>query len=361
MTAVLAKAARLLSLALGLSGCTGNLIAGVPLSDAGPELSVDDAAASSPPAAGEGARSESDAEASAPVSEPPSEGDGGRGETADSSDDVSQGNDEEAAPDPGGPAPPAGDRDLSANPEAFFGESRCAQADALLCDGFEREEVGAGPDGELWSAPFGALPKVDATRAARGEKSLYFELAAGSPGHIEQRETFPAPQNTIYGRMFVWLDALPTEPAYASWTLVSALGSDDATEVRLGGQLDPTRENANYFGIGSDHGESGDWATGGREPLSRARAREWICLEWLFKGDTSETRVWIDGEEQESLHLTSTEFRAGDQEGGKRFVHPSFDRLRIGWWLYQPEATPSPAKLWIDEVVVDDERIGCAL
>jgi hypothetical protein len=91
------------------------------------------------------------------------------------------------------------------------------------------------------------------------------------------------------------------------------------------------------------------------------RAKDWMCLEWLFKGDTSETRVWVDGTEQASLHTTATEFRDGDQEMGKKFVHPEYTKLRVGWWLYQSDATPASYDVWVDEVIVDDERIGCVL
>ncbi|MEY4510086.1 MAG: hypothetical protein RLZZ450_2208, partial [Pseudomonadota bacterium] len=105
----------------------------------------------------------------------------------------------------------------------------------------------------------------------------------------------------------------------------------------------------------------GTWQTSGKEAESAVREKAWICVEWQFKADSSESNVWIDGVEQKSLHLTATEYREGDAEGGKQFKFPSFDKLRIGWWLYQGNATPSPSKAWIDEVVFDKARIGCVL
>jgi len=370
-----------LSLTLGLAGCVGEMIAGVPLEDGGDEVSVDDASATASGLAREAGVTEAGStrpaatspagstprDASSSSSTPPAAPsaptkDAGPGAASDAGRaPASDGGRVQAAPRGDAGMSMAGTRDFTVDPARFLGSPRCASAGALLCDDFESEAVGAGPDGTVWSAPFGTLPRIDATRAARGKQSLYFELAAGAPGQIEERKTFPAASGSLFGRMFVWLDALPTAPAYAHWTLVSALGSSNPAEVRLSGQLDPNRMNANYFAVGSDHGESGDWATAGQEPGSKVRARAWICLEWLFKSDTSETQVWIDGVEQKSLHLTATEYRSGDQEAGKRFVHPRFDKLRIGWWLYQAGALPSPAKLWIDEVIVDDARIGCAL
>jgi hypothetical protein len=370
----------MLALAL-LSGCTGNLIAGVPFDDAGDEFSIDDAAATAVIVQRDaGAAVAADAGASGSgtdttvgdAARPPMDArapGGGQAEVRDATPraptaDAGQGGATRAdasSPPPPPPPPASPSRDLTTDRAKFLGSPRCDEAGALLCDDFESEAAGAGPDSAVWSAPFGNVPKIDSTRAARGSKSLYFELAAGTPGHIEERKTFPAARNSVFGRMFVWIDELPTAPAFAYWTLVSALGSNNPAEVRLSGQLDPSRGNGNYFAIGSDHGESGDWATAGQEPQSKVRARDWICLEWLFKGDSSETRVWIDGVEQTSLRLSSSEYRPGDQEAGKRFTHPQFDKLRVGWWLYQLDAQPSPAKLWVDEVIVDDERIGCVL
>lgn len=369
-----------LVLAWGMAGCTGSLIPGVPLEDDdGDGLSVEDAAVTAVEPE-QRPRDGGSSETTKPSADARTEQDPGPRPSEDAAAPADAGRsrnrDAGSAPraDASAPVADAGlkdpetadasapsTRDLGSDKSRFFGAARCDRAGALLCDDFESEAAGAGPDPAVWSAPYGNPPRIDTTRAARGTKSLYFELAAGTPGPIEEKKTFPIANNTVFGRMFVWIDALPTAPAYAHWTLVNGLGSDLPTEVRLGGQLDPNRGNANYFVVGSDHGESGDWSTAGQEPLSKARAGEWTCVEWLFKGDSSETRVWIDGVEQSSLHLTASEYRAGDAEAGKRFVHPRFDKLRIGWWLYQSGAVPSPAKLWIDEVIVDDERIGCAL
>jgi hypothetical protein len=355
------------------SGCTGTLIPGVPLDDAGDEFTVADAApasvseepdASAPASADSGRARDSAVQLDDARTSMPAAGEAGaagapRDAAAERPGDAGPSAARDAAT-PMAPVTPTA-RDLTTDPTKFAGAARCGMAGVLLCEDFENGAIGAPPDPNTWTAPFGFMPRVDGTRALRGTKSLYFELAAGTPGHIEQRKTFPAAKNTVYGRMFVWVDALPTAPAYAHWTLVSALGADNPAEVRLSAQLDPNREGGNYFGIGSDHGESGDWATAGQEPQALVRARRWICLEWLFKGDTSQTQVWIDGHPQSSLSLSATEYRPGDLEAGKRFVHPTFDRLRIGWWLYQTDAQPTPAKMWIDELAIDDERIGCAL
>jgi len=171
--------------------------------------------------------------------------------------------------------------------------------------------------------------------------------------------TFPVANNTLYGRMFLWIEGLPTSPQYAHWVTAYVGGSSsdaNKSQVRLDGQL---ISGNNAFGIGSDGGDSGDWHTPGTDAQSNATEKTWICLEWLFKGDTNETRVWIDGNEQTSLHLNATNYRRGS-EGGKQFIHPTYANLYIGWWQYVT-GSPANTNVWIDEVVVDKARIGCVL
>jgi hypothetical protein len=265
--------------------------------------------------------------------------------------------------DAGSMPPTPSARDLSTDKAKFLGGPRCDKAGALLCDDFESEAAGAPADPNVWTPVLSnasSLAQVDSARAARGTKSMHLRAASGQIALLENTKLFPAMKNTVYGRMFVWIDALPTAPDNARFLLASATGTNLKTEVRLLGQY-RLEESRNLLGVGSDLGESGDWYTAGKEPGSVPRAKDWMCLEWLFKGDTSETRVWVDGTEQTSLHTTATEFRDGDQEMGKKFVHPEYTKLRVGWWLYQSDATPASYDVWVDEVIVDDERIGCVL
>lgn len=327
--------------ALAVAGCSGRIAEGLPwgvdAGDAGPVTSADGGMIALDPFptgrardAGSGSRSDGRArDDQAP--------DAGRAET---------------------PRGSASGRDYAANSAAFFGASRCSQLGALLCDDFESESPGSRPDPMVWTAPYGYLPQVDTTRAARGEKSLHFRLGAATPGHIEETVTFPALSGSLFGRMFVWFDALPSSPSSAQWSVMSATTQDEQSEVRLGGLL----LNENRFGLGSRRaGEGGgEWHTVGTDAQARPKTGAWTCLEWQLDGRSNQTRVWIDGVEQGSLHLTETDFRPGDAEQGQRFVQPTYARLRIGWWLY-PAENPQPGEysVWIDEVAVDGERIGC--
>jgi hypothetical protein len=157
--------------------------------------------------------------------------------------------------------------------------------------------------------------------------------------------------------MFVYIDALPTAPMWAHWTLVAGNGQGDGSEIRVGGQWDGQR---NRFGVGTDHGPTGDWTNLDEDPDGHAMAvheDEWMCLEWLYDGETDQMRFFWDGVEHPSLHATKTDHGGSDVE----FVMPAFQSLDLGWWLYQGGPTPDHFDLWLDEIILDDERIGCVL
>ena len=231
----------------------------------------------------------------------------------------------------------------------FFGDSRCS-SDFDLCEDFEGDSLDTG----LWEISKSGSddPEIDDTRAARGEHSLHFHSEDNNFVYITERATFPAANNTYYARMFVYFDALPTAPVYAHWSLSVGLEDGNEAEARIGGQYDG---DINRFGVGSDHGPTGDWTNLDEDDPNEVPEREWICLEWLHKGDTNEGRVWINDVEHPSLHTTATDHGGDDVD----YILPEFTEAWFGWWHYQGGTDPAEFDIWIDEIVVDDERVGC--
>jgi hypothetical protein len=76
----------------------------------------------------------------------------------------------------------------------------------------------------------------------------------------------------------------------------------------------------------------------------------------LHDGSANETRFWWDGVEHPSMHTTADQ-HGGDQN--EQYLLPQFETVWIGWWHYQSGTVPGEFDVWIDEVVFDDERIGC--
>jgi hypothetical protein len=183
---------------------------------------------------------------------------------------------------------------------------------------------------------------VDSTRAARGSKALHIKTTAGDWAYIKEVKTFPATNNVLYGRMFVYFeDDLTTD---GHFSLAEGAGTGTPGVARFGGQY-------KVLGVGTDGGPSGDWtdkddmtAAGKKVP-----SKTWICAEFEFKGDTHEFRVWWDDAERTAL-------RTGPARHAN-FTMPAFNSLWFGWWMYNLK---EPQELWIDEIAVDFQPIGCS-
>ena len=257
-------------------------------------------------------------------------------------------------------------RDLSTDRAKFFGASRCATANVQLCEDFESGQL----DTQTWSY-VGTHAVVDGLQAARGSKALHVTLNGNGASMIKETKTFPEPNDTYWGRMFVYFNALPSFVSidagmtYAHWTFAYATGTGPtaAGQIRLSGQLQKTGANyINHFGVGTDdrvdEAGTGDWTTSDDDPDGSPAGvpqKSWACIEWLHDGAANETRFFWDAVEHPSLHTTAS------QHGGNAnpYVMPAFDALAIGWQEYQ--TTTETFEMWVDEIAIDSNRIGCVL
>jgi hypothetical protein len=145
---------------------------------------------------------------------------------------------------------------------------------------------------------------------------------------------------------------------YAHWTFAAATGTNVAGEIRLSGQL---QNGKNLFGVGTDNQTAtgtGDWTNSDKDPANAPAAvptKQWLCIEWAHKGDTNETRFFWDAVEHPSLYTSST------KHGGNAmpYLLPQFTALWVGWQEYQ--TSTQKFEMWIDEIAIDDQRIGCVL
>ncbi len=252
-------------------------------------------------------------------------------------------------------SPGDGGRDFSTDRSLFFGPSRCADAGVQLCEDFETGML----DKSVWT-PVGTAPVIDGMEHARGAHALHITLPMNGLSAISEKKTFPEPNDTYFGRMFVYFKSLPTPPGmtYAHWTIIAASGTQVPGEIRVSGQL---QQGKNLFGVGTDNqtdAGTGDWTTSDRDPAGMPRAvptGEWICLEWMHKGDTSDTQFWWDDAVHPSL-TTSLTVHGGNSNP---FLLPQFTSVWFGWQEYQ--TSTETFELWIDEIAIDTRRIGCVL
>jgi hypothetical protein len=252
-----------------------------------------------------------------------------------------------------------GQRDLSTDRALFFGATRCAQAKVQLCEDFESGTL----DAATWKTN-GGKPVIDGLQKARGAMALHVTVNGNGLSAIRETKTFPAVDNTYYGRMFVYYKSLPTPVTgftYAHWTMIAASGTQVSGEIRVGGQL---QQAGNLWGIGTDNrtdaNGTGDWTNSDKDPGGKpvpVPTGQWMCIEWMHKGSTNETRFWWDGVEHPSLHTVPTTPHGGNPT--QPFILPQFTSVWLGWQEYQ--ATTEIFELWMDEIAIDKDRIGCVL
>jgi hypothetical protein len=229
-------------------------------------------------------------------------------------------------------------------------EAGCEPDDAVLfCEDFEDL-----PRGEATSPDWGVEAQQGGMTVGPGRRGQVLRAHTDGNGYaFLEVEDFAAPDNSFFGRMWVRVDAFPTAPDWAHFTLVEASGQGDGTLVRpIGGQYVPT-VGAPLWGVGSDGGPTGDW-TNWRESAP-AEAGRWTCLEWEQDAADNRVSVWIDGELNPDLTVSTTEHGGSPVD----FVFPEFDTVRIGWQLYQGDPTPAAYDVRFDDVTLATERVGC--
>jgi len=263
---------------------------------------------------------------------------------------------EDAGAETGAPPPGDGGRDFSTDRSTFFGDSRCADAGLQLCEDFESGKI----DTSVWTVS-GTKPAVDTLQHARGTHALHITMSGNGQSYLIEKKTFPEPNDTYFGRMFVYFASLPAPPGmtYSHWTVIGASGSGVSGEIRVSGQL---QNGKNLWGVGTDNrvddAGTGDWTTSDDDPKGHPTAvplNQWLCIEWMHEGDTSETQLWWDDVLHPSLS-TSPSVNGGN---GNPFILPQFKQVWVGWDEYQ--TSTEPFELWIDEVAIDTRRIGCVL
>ncbi len=235
---------------------------------------------------------------------------------------------------------------------------------ALFCDSFEDDSVAQAP-GAPWRASLsgGATANVDEAQAFSGTKAVHVNAPVGAAnrrGYIaldqgSAANIFPAAATNMFGRAMMYLQTIPNADAH--WTFIQGEGrsADDRYNAlyRYGGQhQNGAQFMANYEttdNIGTDCYD---------HSASTMPAAAWTCVEWHFVVATNEMQFWLNGAELTDLHVIDRgEGCGGTGLGGQWLAPPAFQTLYLGWEHYQAPA--NDINLWLDDVVVDTERVGC--
>lgn len=235
----------------------------------------------------------------------------------------------------------------------------CADESLLFCEDFERLPVG-GAASMRWGIDTraGTLTVEKVRTGQPGRQSRHARHAQALRVHTADNGrafmVIPVdpPENSFYGRIRVRVDAFPTAPDWAHYTLVEASGEGAGVVRPIGGQYAPTVPGV-FWGVGSDGGPTGDWTSW--QESSPSVADRWQCVEWQLDASDNRVQVWIDGDLQEELTVDTETAGGADVP----FVFPDFGEVKVGWQLYQGGTTPAEFDLWLDDVAFGTEQIGC--
>jgi hypothetical protein len=233
-----------------------------------------------------------------------------------------------------------------------------------FADDFEAHAAGQLP-GVPWKEETyksGAVIAVDTMHAFSGRQAMHVLTPAGANyrrGYlaIHLRGPLPQLQSGFYGRAMVWLDAAPgTEDVH--WTLLQGEGrsADDRYNsiYRLGlEQRGGTQLMANFE-------TTPPLRTDCRQQSTRQLpVRRWACVEWRFEVASNELQFWIDGKPITHVVKRAKAANAcrGDDLSGQWLAPPRFDSLYMGFERYGD--TPIDQNLWIDDVALSRQRVGC--
>ena len=268
----------------------------------------------------------------------------------------------DAGPQDAAPQDAANPSDLpvdTTDRELFFGDARCDGLDVLLCESFEDVDEGALPGAPFAVRAYPALGNagaptmaVDDARAARGARSLHLVVDDRAEAYLRVTSLFPEHSGRLFGRVFFYAAApLPEIGDTVHWNVVEGTGPNGqggTKFVRYGGTYNEFDNGGYIFNFDQRPRPSGfnELARGDSHNIETGK---WICVEWSFTAN--ETRLYRDGTEVAAARGSSP---INDTE----FTFPTYDGLNIGWAIYQVVETPF--EVWIDEIALDDERIGCA-
>ena len=255
-----------------------------------------------------------------------------------------------------GGADAGGGADATDAPVEGGSPSHCVTAGSELCDDFEGGQL----DMQKWKLnkpSASASITVDNMHAHSGQYAVHIKVVPNqqSTAMISEAVTFPAPSNSFYARMFVYFSPdIPTAANADFHTgFLFGTGKNDRGDVQAGmGMIGSAKQWLSYsIFYANPKFEFGPWSK------TLMAANQWLCVELFENGSSPATeirQVWIDDKELTELR-TDSAMAAG---GNPNHLPPTFAGVSFGIWEYHP--IPTLSDMWIDDIRVSSQKIGCA-
>jgi hypothetical protein len=232
-------------------------------------------------------------------------------------------------------------------------------APALLCEDFENITPGSNL-GPTWTIDqSGGTLTVDTTRPFAGTKGLHIKANANASSLLQivkqGAPLFPVAKNAFFGRMMIWITQQPTGAVHFNTVQANGLLPGSALIGKYAYGAMYGRYMAGYTVRTSE--TASPTIDCGKSGTAGYPEKSWVCAEWQFDGPNNEMHYWINGQAQTSVDVIKVGGGCtGTQPAGGVWQAPAFNKLMIGWYA-QP--FPSAIDVWIDDIVVSTERVGC--
>lgn len=240
--------------------------------------------------------------------------------------------------------------------------------DLRFCDDFEANTLGSTPQGWMpdiaaGTVAVGSAPPPSGVAGAApsiGTKAVH--LVSSNTARILKSITFTP--NAFFGRARLWFKSFPAPAGH--WNVLLGWGYAPGSQKQVADQ--------NWYEIGGGGG-NGRLSTfylssrtgidgkpccdcclacgNGPAPLP---VQKWTCVEWQMDGVKNEIRFWVDGTPIDQLTIDQTTFTQSSC-GANPWIAPIFERMDIGW--QQLPAGTGSMEMWVDDVALDAQRIGC--
>ena len=232
----------------------------------------------------------------------------------------------------------------------------CTTAGTELCENFESGML----DAQRWTQAKSASSSitVETGKAHSGQYAVHLKFVANQQSTVTITEgvTFPAGNpNKFYSRMWVWF--APDIPKAATGDFHTGFmmggGKNNTGDVTAGmGMIGSDQQYLGYsIFFGAPKLEFGPWST------PRITPNAWQCVELLEDGSdptTEKRQVWLNDVEMKELASDS----AKSSNGNANHLPPKFDKITYGVTEYH--MIPTLSDMWIDDIRVSKDKIGCA-
>jgi len=211
---------------------------------------------------------------------------------------------------------------------------------AKICDDFESY---ASPTNLApWTTSVsGGSVMIDGTHVYSGKQSVLIHADAGANKKAQINRMgaplFPANPNLFWGRMMVYMGALPASSVHYDNVQGDGTGTGQYRIGGMGGILLNYEPHDCYDHI-----------------MPMLPQNKWSCWQWLYDGTKNAIQFYVDGKLQAQVMSTSQ----GCVDGTNSvWAAPMFTAVHLGWVNYQ--ATTTGVDLWLDDVALGPDQIAC--